>query len=59
MAVNSAALPRAFELIARFRQQLVEVLQDGPADDVYQIDWAVFPVTTIKRERTDSTCLAR
>jgi hypothetical protein len=25
-----------------------------PADDVYQIDCAVFPVTTIKRETTDS-----
>ena len=59
MAVNSAVLPRAFELMARFRQQLAELLQEGPVDDVYQIECAVFPVTTIKRERTDSTCHAR
>ena len=55
MAVNSKALPRAFELAARFRQQLVELLQDGPADDVYQIEVALFPVTSLKRERKDST----
>jgi transcriptional regulator with XRE-family HTH domain len=57
MAINSANLPRAFELMARFRQQLAELLQEGPADDVYRIDCAVFPVTTLKRERTDSRCL--
>jgi uncharacterized protein (TIGR02147 family) len=55
LAVHSAALPRAFELITRFRQQLVQLLRDGPADDVYQIEVAVFPVTTLKRgkENTD------
>jgi transcriptional regulator with XRE-family HTH domain len=51
MAVSSRALPRAFELAARFRQQLVELLQDEAADDVYQIEIALFPVTTLKRER--------
>jgi transcriptional regulator with XRE-family HTH domain len=51
MAVSSKALPRAFELAARFRQQLVELLQDGTADDVYQIEIAMFPVTALKRER--------
>ena len=53
MAVNSASLPRAFELVSRFRQQLVELLGDGDTDDVYQIDIALFPVTTLKNERTD------
>jgi transcriptional regulator with XRE-family HTH domain len=59
VSVNSAALPRAFELMARLRQQLVELLQEGPADDVYQIECALFPVTTIKRERTEPSCRAR
>jgi transcriptional regulator with XRE-family HTH domain len=47
LAINSARLPRAVELIARFRQQLVDLLQDGGADDVYQLEIALFPVTTI------------
>ena len=59
MAISSKALPRAFELAARFRQQLVDLLQEDPADDVYQIELALFPVTTLKRERTDSTWDAR
>ena len=59
LAVNSAALPRAFELVSRVRQQLVELLQDGAADDVYQIEIALFPVTTIKHERTDGRWDAR
>lgn len=54
LAVTSSALPRAFELAARFRQQLVELLQEGVADDVYQIDVALFPVTTLKREGKDA-----
>ncbi|MGH9312216.1 MAG: TIGR02147 family protein, partial [Vicinamibacterales bacterium] len=52
LAINSARLPRAVELAARFRQQLVELLQDGPADDVYQVEVALFPVTTFKKERS-------
>jgi uncharacterized protein (TIGR02147 family) len=50
LAVNSDRLARAFELTARFRQQLIDLLRDGPADDVYQIEIAIFPVTTNKRE---------
>jgi transcriptional regulator with XRE-family HTH domain len=59
MAISSRALPRAFELAARFRQQLVELLQDGETDDVYQIEVAMFPITALKRERKDSTWDAR
>jgi uncharacterized protein (TIGR02147 family) len=54
LAVNSAALPRAFELAARFRQQLVELLQEGPADDVYQVELSLFPLTTLKRTGRDT-----
>jgi transcriptional regulator with XRE-family HTH domain len=55
MAIDSAALPRAFELVSRFRQQLVDLLGGGDADDVYQIDIALFPVTTLKHERTGAS----
>jgi len=33
------------------RQQLVELLQEGTVDDVYRIELAMFPVTSIKREK--------
>jgi transcriptional regulator with XRE-family HTH domain len=52
LAIDSAKLPRAVELIARFRQQLIDLLQDGAADDVYQIEIAIFPVTTIWKGRS-------
>jgi transcriptional regulator with XRE-family HTH domain len=51
LAVNSTRLPRAVELITRCREQLVELLQEGAADDVYQIEIAIFPVTTMWRDR--------
>jgi transcriptional regulator with XRE-family HTH domain len=56
LAINSARLPRAVELIARFRQQLIDLLQDGAADDVYQIEVALFPITTITREKENVPC---
>jgi transcriptional regulator with XRE-family HTH domain len=56
LAVNSARLPRAVELIARFRQQLVDLLQDGVSDDVYQLEIALFPITTIRREKENGSC---
>jgi uncharacterized protein (TIGR02147 family) len=49
LAINSARLPRAVELIARFRQQLIELLPEGGSDDVYQLEIALFPVTTLSR----------
>lgn len=59
VAVNSRSLPRAFEIVSRFRQQLLELLTEGAADDVYQIEIAVFPVTTLKHERDGATWDAR
>jgi uncharacterized protein (TIGR02147 family) len=49
LVANSAQLPRAVDLIARFRQQLVDLLQDGAADDVYQLEISLFPITTLNR----------
>ena len=56
VAINSKMLPRAFQLIATFRQQLLQVLQEGPADDVYQIELALFPLTTRQRDARRSGC---
>jgi transcriptional regulator with XRE-family HTH domain len=52
MAISSTSLPRAFEIVSGFRQQLVDLLTEGEPDDVYQFEIALFPVTTLKRERT-------
>jgi hypothetical protein len=38
-------------LLTKCRRQLLELLQDGTADDVYQLDLALFPVTTAKRRQ--------
>ena len=51
VAIRSDALPRAIDLLTRCRRQLLELLQDGTADDVYQLDLALFPVTTAKRRQ--------
>ena len=56
LAINSARLPRAVELIARCRQQLLDLLQDGAADDVYQIEISLFPITTLAREKENVSC---
>jgi len=49
VAINSEQLPRALELVARCRQQLLDLLQDGAPDDVYQIEISLFPITTLNR----------
>jgi transcriptional regulator with XRE-family HTH domain len=51
VAIRSDALPRAIDLLTKCRRQLLELLQDGTADDVYQLDLALFPVTTAKRRQ--------
>ena len=48
VAVHSGALPRAMDLIAKCRQQVLEVLQEGTADEVYQLEMALFPITIPK-----------
>lgn len=50
VAVHSGALPRAIDLIAKCRQQVLEVLQEGTADEVYQLEMALFPITIPKTQ---------
>jgi transcriptional regulator with XRE-family HTH domain len=55
VAINAAMVPRAVELIAKFRQQLLELLRQGPADDIYQLDIGLFPLTSQRRTLHDGT----
>jgi transcriptional regulator with XRE-family HTH domain len=50
VAVHSGALPRAMDLIAKCRQQVLEILQEGTADQVYQLEMALFPITIPKTQ---------
>jgi DNA-binding transcriptional regulator YdaS (Cro superfamily) len=45
VAVHSSALPRAIDLITKCRQQLLDMLQEDTADEVYQLEIALFPIT--------------
>ena len=48
IAIDAAKLPAAFELVRRFRGELVRCLRThGSADDVYQLEISLFPVTRI------------
>lgn len=50
VAVDSRRLPAAIAMIARFRRELLELLEsDRERDDVYQLDLHFFPVTTLQR----------
>jgi len=44
MAIDSSKLPEAKERIKRFRRELMEFLQEGNRDSVYQLAVALFPV---------------
>src|SRR5262249_42940124 len=60
LALNTARLKSALEHIARFRRELISLLEQDPVrDDVYQLEISFFPVTNLQndKERTSgSTC---
>ena len=48
LAINSKRLPEITEKIARFRSELLELLQnDQSHDDVYRLEISLFPITRI------------
>jgi len=48
IAISAAKLPAAIELLRRLRSELVRSLRtEGSADDVYQLEISLFPVTRI------------
>ncbi len=56
LAVDTAKLASALELIRRFRLQLAELLAtDGPTDDVYQLEISLFPITNLAHSRPSRT----
>lgn len=49
LAVDSQRLPEITEKIARFRSELLELLQsDRTQDDVYRLEINLFPITQIQ-----------
>jgi hypothetical protein len=58
LAISTASLPNVLERIARFRRELIALLeQDSLRDDVYQLVISFFPVTHLQHdeENTDGT----
>jgi uncharacterized protein (TIGR02147 family) len=52
MAVNTARVPAALELIARFRRELAESLASGDGcDEVYQLEISLFPISNTNLEK--------
>ena len=53
MAVNTARLPAALELITKFRRELADSLESGDGcDEVYQLEISLFPISNVHRNRT-------
>jgi uncharacterized protein (TIGR02147 family) len=51
LALSRAQLPNVVERIARFRRELIAMLDQNRArDDVYQLEINFFPVTTLQRD---------
>jgi uncharacterized protein (TIGR02147 family) len=52
LALSTARLPNVLERIARFRQELLLLLEQDPArDDVYQLEISFFPLTRLQHEK--------
>jgi hypothetical protein len=45
VAVHSRSVPKAIELLARCRRQLLDLLQEQPADEIYQLEMSLYPIT--------------
>jgi hypothetical protein len=53
MAVNTARVPAALELITKFRRELADSLESGDGcDEVYQLEISLFPISNVHRNRT-------
>jgi uncharacterized protein (TIGR02147 family) len=58
VALGTAQLPAVLERIARFRRELIALIDQGTArDDVYQLEINLFPMTTLhhEQEKTSGT----
>jgi len=60
LALSTARLPDVLERIARFRRELLALLeQDQIRDDVYQLEITFFPVTILQREKENTSGTTR
>jgi uncharacterized protein (TIGR02147 family) len=60
LALSTARLPLALERIARFRRELITLLQDDAApDDVFQLEINFFPVTNLRHDKEQSSGTTR
>ncbi len=51
MAIDPRLLPKARELIKKFRRQLCKLLQEGSSvDEVYQLSVSLFPLTRLQKK---------
>jgi uncharacterized protein (TIGR02147 family) len=51
VALGTAGLPKVLERIARFRRELIALVEEDPVrDDVYQLEINLFPMTTLQRD---------
>jgi uncharacterized protein (TIGR02147 family) len=52
LAVHTARLPAVIDRIARFRRELIALLdQNETPDDVYQLEISLFPLTTLQQHK--------
>jgi hypothetical protein len=60
LVLSTARLPLVLERIARFRCELISLLQDERApDDVYQLEINFFPVTNLQSDKENFSGTAR
>jgi uncharacterized protein (TIGR02147 family) len=55
LALSTARVPAVLERIARFRRELMTLLEQDPArDDVYQLEINFFPITNLQHDKENN-----
>jgi len=54
MAIDRSKLPEARNMIRRFRQEMSDLLEDGPPNDVYLCAVQLFPLTAAENETAEA-----
>lgn len=55
IAINPAKIPLAKKMIQDFVDQLSDVLEAGPLEEVYQMSFSLFPLTQVEKDATAET----
>ena len=60
VAIGTDQLPAVLERIGRFRRELIALIDQGPVrDDVYQLEINLFPMTTLQRDKENTSGTTR